>query len=78
LISNENPLEDFKRITSSGDLFRKAIQDMGAVVKENVESSFSKSAFPLAVDCLKIMRETALGYEEVETYNEYVWVKKLQ
>jgi ATP-dependent DNA helicase 2 subunit 2 len=70
LISNEQPIEDFKRITSSGDLFKKAIQDMGAVVKDNVEGSFSRSAFPLAVECLKTMRSTALGYEEVETYNE--------
>jgi ATP-dependent DNA helicase 2 subunit 2 len=70
LISNGHPLEDFERITSSGDVFRKAIQDMGAVVKENVEGSFSRSAFPLAIDCLKAMRETALEFEEVETYNE--------
>ncbi|WVQ78199.1 hypothetical protein IAT38_000282 [Cryptococcus sp. DSM 104549] len=73
LISNEKPLEDFRRLTEGeGDVFRKAIQDLGAVVKENVESSFSRQAFPLAIDCLKAMRETALGYEEVETYNEYI------
>lgn len=52
-----------------GDVFRKAIQDLGAVVKENIEASFSRQAFPLAIDCLKAMRETALTYEEVETYN---------
>lgn len=70
LISNENPLDDFNRlIEGEGDVFRKAIQDLGAVVKENVEASFSRQAFPLAIDCLKAMRETALVYEEVETYN---------
>ena len=40
------------------------------MVKENVEASFSRSAFPLAIECLQAMRRTALMYEEVETYNE--------
>ncbi|KAK8869939.1 hypothetical protein IAR55_000507 [Kwoniella newhampshirensis] len=73
LIRNDAPLEDFhKLIDGEGDVFRKAIQDLGAVVKENVEGSFSKQAFPLAIECLKAMRETALTYEEVETYNAYL------
>jgi ATP-dependent DNA helicase 2 subunit 2 len=57
-------------IEGEGDVFRKAIQDLGQVVKENVAASFSRQAFPLAIECLKSMRETALMYEEVETYNE--------
>ncbi|WVQ71493.1 hypothetical protein IAR50_001031 [Cryptococcus sp. DSM 104548] len=72
IISNESPLADFKRVIKEGDVFRKAIQDMGEVVKENVASSFSRQAFPGAIECLAVMRETALGYEEVETYNAYV------
>ena len=64
-------MEDFHGlIEGEGDVFRKAIQDLGAVVKENVEASFSRQAFPLALDCLQAMRSTALTYEEVETYNE--------
>lgn len=55
-----------------GDVFRKAIQDMNEVVKENVKSSFSRQNFAEAIDCLQLMRSTALGYEEVETYNEWV------
>lgn len=71
LVSNEAPLHDFRAlIEGEGDVFRKAIQDLGQVVKENVAASFSRQAFPLAIDCLKAMRETALMYEEVETYNE--------
>jgi ATP-dependent DNA helicase 2 subunit 2 len=71
LVSNETPLEDFRTlIEGEGDVFRKAIQDLGQVVKENVAASFSRQAFPLAIECLKAMRETALMYEEVETYNE--------
>lgn len=46
------------------------IQDLAVVVKENVAASFSRSAFPLALQCLERMRSTALTYEEVETYNE--------
>ena len=73
IISNEAPLEDFNRLISGeGDVFRKAIQDLGAVVRENVEASFSRQAFPLAVECLQAMRKTALVYEEVDTYNTHV------
>jgi ATP-dependent DNA helicase 2 subunit 2 len=73
LVSNETPLEDFRAlIEGESDVFRKAIQDLGQVVEENVAASFSRKAFPLAIDCLKAMRETALMYEEVETYNEWV------
>ncbi|WWC61275.1 uncharacterized protein I303_103856 [Kwoniella dejecticola CBS 10117] len=73
LISNETPLEDFKRlIEGEGDIFRKALQDLGAVVEENIQSSFSYQNYPTAIECLKEMRATALMYEEVETYNEYV------
>ncbi|TYJ53339.1 hypothetical protein B9479_006054 [Cryptococcus floricola] len=72
IISNESPIADFRRVIKEGDVFRKAIQDMGEVVRENVAASFSRQAFPVAIECLALMRETALGYEEVETYNEYV------
>lgn len=69
LISNLKPLEDFKRVTASGDVFKKAIQDIGAVVKENVAASFSKQAFPGAIACLEEARSTALMFEETDTYN---------
>lgn len=70
LISNEAPLEDFNRLVEGEeDVFRKAILDLGAVVKENVAASFSTQAFPVALECLKAMRRTALVYEEVDTYN---------
>ncbi|KAK6902779.1 hypothetical protein I203_108038 [Kwoniella mangroviensis CBS 8507] len=73
LISNENPLDDFKKlIEGEGDVFRKAIRDLGVVVEENIESSFSYQNYPLALDCLREMRSTALVYEEVETYNEII------
>lgn len=75
LISNGSPIDDFNRVIQVGDVFRKAIQDMNEVVKENVKSSFSRQNFAEAIDCLQLMRSTALGYEEVETYNEWVMWK---
>ncbi|CAK9782753.1 SPOC domain-like protein [Cutaneotrichosporon oleaginosum] len=73
LISNERPLEDYRRLVQGeGDLFRKAIIDLAAVVKENVAASFSRQAFPLALECLEAMRTTALTFEEVETYNDAI------
>lgn len=74
LISNQNPLEDFTAlIEGEGDIFRKAMQDLGVVIKENIESSFSRQAFPLAIECLKEMRQVALMYEEVDLFNERVF-----
>ncbi|WOO81065.1 ATP-dependent DNA helicase II subunit 2 [Vanrija pseudolonga] len=73
LVSNERPLEDFQALVQGeGDVFRKAIQDLGVVVRENVAASFSRQAFPLALQCLEEARSTALMYEEVETYNDVV------
>ncbi|BEJ02117.1 hypothetical protein CcaverHIS631_0607990 [Cutaneotrichosporon cavernicola] len=73
LISNENPLEDYHRLVQAeGDMFRKAITDLAAVVRENIAASFSRQAFPLALECLEAMRATALTFEEVETYNAAV------
>ncbi|ODN85064.1 hypothetical protein L202_00892 [Cryptococcus amylolentus CBS 6039] len=63
IISNESPIADFRRVIKDGDVFRKAIQDMGEVVRENVAASFSRQAFPVAIECLALMRETALEYE---------------
>lgn len=71
LISNETPLADFNRLVEGeGDVFRKAIQDLGAVVLENVAASFSYQWFAQGLECLAEMRTVALGFEEVETYNE--------
>ncbi|KAL1411229.1 ATP-dependent DNA helicase yku80 [Vanrija albida] len=73
LVSNERPLEDFQALVQGeGDVFRKAIQDLGVVVRENVAASFSRQAFPLALKCLEEARSTALMYEEAETYNDVV------
>ncbi|KIR74038.1 ATP-dependent DNA helicase 2 subunit 2 [Cryptococcus deuterogattii CA1014] len=72
LISNGSPIDDFNRVIQVGDVFRKAIRDMNEVVKENVKSSFSRQNFAEAIDCLQLMRSTALGYEEVETYNDCI------
>ncbi len=62
LISKEMPLEDFVKVLNEdvGDNVAKAMKDMGAVIMENVEASFSSSAFPLALNCLKEMRMQAM------------------
>jgi ATP-dependent DNA helicase 2 subunit 2 len=36
------------------------MRDLGTVIKENVAASFSSSAFPLALDCLREMRRQAM------------------
>lgn len=60
IIGNAFPLEDFKTNLERGDVVSKALTDMGAVIQEIVEESFSSQRYDEAVSCMKAMRDTAL------------------
>lgn len=73
VISNESPLDDFREITSGGgEIVSKAMQDLGEIVLENLATSFSRSGFPLALECLQEYRQQAMELEEEELYNRWV------
>lgn len=73
VISNEMPLEDFREITAGGgEIVAKAMQDLGAIILENLAGSFSRSGFPLALECLQEYRQQAMELEEEDLYNRCV------
>lgn len=59
IIGNTHPLYDFEQNISRGDVVSKAVEDLGNVIMEIVEESFSSQRFQEALDCMKIMRKTA-------------------
>lgn len=59
IIGNVHPLYDFEQNISRGDVVSKAVEDLGNVIMEIVEGSFSSQRFQEALDCMKIMRKTA-------------------
>lgn len=60
IIGNAFPLDDFRSNLERGDVVSKALQDMGVVITEIVEESFSTQRYDEALSCMKEMRETAL------------------
>lgn len=60
IIGNVHPLYDFEQNTARGDVVTKAVADMGKVIPEIVAESFSTQRFDEALDCMRIMRKTAL------------------
>lgn len=60
IIGNVHPLYDFEQNISRGDVVSKAVEDLGNVIIEIVEESFSSQRFQEALECMKIMRKTAV------------------
>lgn len=60
IIGNLHPLYDFEQNTARGDVITKAVADMGRVIPEIVAESFSTQRFDEALDCMRVMRKTAL------------------
>ncbi len=69
IIGNAHPVHDFEENTARGDLVTKAVQDMGKVIPEIVESSFSSQRFQEALQCMRVMRDVALKEDEVDEWN---------
>jgi len=60
IIGNSHPLRDFRKNLERGDVVSKALEDMGAIIPEILESSFSTQRYQEALECMKEMRKTAL------------------
>lgn len=60
IIGNLHPLYDFQQNISRGDVVSKAVADLGRVIPEIVEESFSAQRYDEALECMKVMRETCL------------------
>lgn len=60
IIGNVHPLYDFKQNLARGDLVTKAVADLGEVISEIVDDSFSSQRFGEALECMKEMRRVAV------------------
>ncbi|KAG8851859.1 ATP-dependent DNA helicase II subunit 2 [Tulasnella sp. 330] len=72
IIGNAFPLDDFKSNLERGDVVSKALQDMGDVITEIVEESFSTQRYDEALSCMKEMRNTALQEDDVGLWNTFL------
>lgn len=60
IIGNIHPLYDFEENTKAGDVVTLAVENMGEVIVEIVEESFSDQRFAEAIECMRAMRKMAL------------------
>ncbi|KAL4254498.1 ATP-dependent DNA helicase II subunit 2 [Abortiporus biennis] len=72
IIGSAFPLEDFKKNIASGDLVTKAVQDLGAVIREIVMAPFSDRRYAEMIKCMKELRKVALEEDEIDAWNEFL------
>jgi ATP-dependent DNA helicase 2 subunit 2 len=60
IIGNAFPLNDFRKNLERGDVVSKALKDMGTIIPEIVEESFSTQRYDEALQCMREMRDVAL------------------
>lgn len=72
IIGATYPLQDFKKNIAQGDLVTKAVEDLGAVIKEVVVKPFASRRHMEMVECMAAMRDTALQEDEIDAWNECV------
>ncbi|KAG7096429.1 hypothetical protein E1B28_003866 [Marasmius oreades] len=72
IIGNTYPLEDFKANTEKGDVVTKAVEDLGAVIEEVVFRPFAHRRTEEMIECMKLMRKTAMVEDEVDAWNIFL------
>ncbi|KAF9254811.1 hypothetical protein L218DRAFT_1009283 [Marasmius fiardii PR-910] len=69
IIGNTYPLKDFKANTEKDDVVTKAIEDLGVVIKEVVFWPFAHRRTQKMIECMQLMRQTAMVEDEVDAWN---------
>lgn len=72
IVGTESPLEDFKDNISRGDLVTKAVEDLGAVIKEIVLRPFSARRTEEMLQCMQELRKVCLEEDEVDAWNAFL------
>ncbi|KAG1738615.1 SPOC domain-like protein [Suillus paluster] len=72
IIGSTYPLRDFKTNLAQGDVVTKAVEDMGAVIKEVVLRPFASRRHKEMIDCMVAMRDTCLKEDEVDAWNAFL------
>ncbi|KAF9259906.1 ku80-like protein [Marasmius fiardii PR-910] len=72
IIGNTYPLEDFKANIEKGDVVTKAVEDLGAVIEEVVFRPFAHRRTREMIECMQLMRQTAMVEDEVDAWNTFL------
>ncbi|KAI6153115.1 SPOC domain-like protein [Pisolithus tinctorius] len=70
IIGNTFPLKDFRTNLSRGDVVTKAVEDMGAVIREIVGRPFAWRRKDEMIECLRVLRDTCLREDEIDAWND--------
>ena len=68
------PIEDFKEMVGNKkvDYTVKAMNLMSEMVIKFVCDSFKGSYFIKAIECIKVLRQTAIDEDEVDLFNDFL------
>ncbi|KAH7883997.1 SPOC domain-like protein [Phlebopus sp. FC_14] len=69
IIGNTAPLRDFRKNVVQGDVISKAVEDLGAVVREVVGRPFAIRRKAEMIECLQVLREVCLKEDEIDAWN---------
>ncbi|KAG0703074.1 SPOC like C-terminal domain-containing protein [Suillus ampliporus] len=72
IIGSTYPLRDFKTNLAQGDVVTKAVEDMGAVIKEVVLKPFASRRHKEMIDSMIAMRDTCLKEDEIDAWNAFL------
>ncbi|KAG6841529.1 hypothetical protein C0991_009894 [Blastosporella zonata] len=72
IIGSTYPLADFKKNVAQGDVVTKAVEDFAAVITEIVMRPFSSRRNSELLECMQVLRETALLEDEIDAWNAFL------
>lgn len=72
IIGFSYPLKDWRKNIAEGDVVSKAVEDMSYVIREIVSQPFAERRHGEMIECMREMRETCLGEDEIDEWNGYV------
>ena len=74
IVGFTHPLDDFKNNLVSGDVVTKAVEDLGFIVQEIALRPFAARRHDELLQCLREMRVACLREDEVDLWNEWVFL----
>ncbi|KZT08940.1 SPOC domain-like protein [Laetiporus sulphureus 93-53] len=72
IIGTTHPLQDFKKNIARGDVVTKAVEDLGAVIKEIVLKPFASRRTGELLSCMRELRRVALEEDEIDAWNAFL------
>ncbi|KAF8807166.1 SPOC domain-like protein [Phlegmacium glaucopus] len=72
IIGTTYPLKDFKKNIAQGDVVTKAVEDLSAVITEIVMRPFASRRKTELLECMTMLRKTALEEDEIDAWNTFL------